>query len=259
MIDLKHRPEWAKKIFPKRKNQFQGILNQAKKIPGLENKMKNFIKTSNLSDSNLRKELRNMLPDMIEFSENNSSIVSSPVSPITNNFVKNNFNNSSSVLENYSVNSTHSPLESPRNLYPEPNALSELNRYQQVLNTKGKELERLLKFQQTLNKNMEELKSNKTKLQNTYNKFILEHQGDKGYMNINLFENTASFKQGKNIINNKIKTKQNEINTIKKNVEKIYNNTKNLREKINQLENQRKYLLELNKKFKKNNNKAQNS
>jgi len=258
MIDLKHRPEWAKKIFPKRKNQFQGILNQAKKIPGLENKMKNFIKTSNLSDSNLRKELRNMLPNMIEFSENNSSIVSSPVFPIeNNNFVKRNFNNSSS--NSSFVNSSRSPLGSSRNLYPEPNALSELNRYKQVLNTKGKELERLLKFQKTLNKNMEELKSNKTKLQNTYNKFILEHQGNKGYMNINLFENTASFKQGKNIINNKIKTKQNEINTIKKNVEKIYNNTKNLREKINQLENQRKYLLELNKKFKKNNNKAQNS
>ena len=250
MKDLKHRPKFLKKIFPKRKNQFQGILNQAKKTPGLENTMKNIIKTSNLSDSNLRKKLNNMLPNMIEF----------------NNSVKENFNpRRNPPLPNSSINS--SELNSPRprtplrnnNLYPEPNALSELDQYKQLLNKKGKELERLLKFKQTLNKNMEELKSNQIKHQNTFNKFILEHQQNKGYMNINLFENTGSFRQGKKIINNKIKTKQNEINTIKKNVEKIYNNTRNLREQINKLENQRKYLLELNKKFKKNNNKAQNS
>ena len=257
-----HRPKLLKTIFSKRKNQFQSILNKVKDDPALERKMKNKIKNSTLSNNKLRQELVNMLPPMIEFSENNS---------VKNNFKNNRTNNTitkkmRTSLKNYSVenqlsvrnyssnnssfiNSPRTPLRNNNNLYPEPNALSELDQYKQLLNKKSKELEKLLKFKTELNKNREDLKLTEKNIQNKYNRFIREHQEGRNYMNFDLLSNIASFQQGKREINKQIKNKQNEINKIEKNLEKIFNKVKNLEKTVNQLEEQRNYLLKLEKNF----------
>ena len=244
-----HRPNSLKTIFPKRKNQFQSILNKVKDDPVLERKMKNKIKNSRLSNNELRKELVNMLPPMIEFSETNKSVKQNFTMGPNNTRTNSSFvsSNNSSVIN--PRNSPRTPLRNNNNLYPEPNALSELDQYKQLLNKKGKELEKLLKFKTELNKNREELKLTEKNIQNKYNRFIKEHQQGRNFMPFNLFSNVASFQQGKREINKQIKNKQNEINNIEKNLEQIFNKVKNLKETVNQLQERRNYLLRLEKNF----------